>query len=538
MPLKIALLSSRNSIRRSTFVQRIFLGLVVGLSLPGRAQDGGLDVQLRVTGEKTFTAPSDVSAIASSFGGRIAAGMTDGRLAVWRQAVWRQAAGQTPGIIPAHAKRINAVLFSPDAKLIATAADDGQVALWDADTLQRADHFQQGKGPRALSLAFSPDGQAVAVGDDKGAVKVWGVEGQQPARVIQHHKGRILALSFKPRDNNTLIIIGDDKVMSTWNLATGSTAAGDSDLRTDEERKGERIGSKPNYLNVAVAQDGARFAIAATRSYIIGNFADIRAQQWIKLVRPTGEQSDLSTDNLNVGGNNKRVIALSPDGRLLAVSGESEKQTNQMYVRNLVKGEIVGRVSLPSRIKYLAFGPGADGYQVTVAAGKTVSAYPIDFANTGEPTDTLTVVDLKSGDAALGASLADVIRTEIFKRNQYILLNTANVDEMLHDLVLSGTNLVAAKDKLQKGELVLAKKQVNGSVAQNSDSYTLSMTFKDRLSTKTEWQESRPISGKESLLSLALSMTRDMLASVSSGGATAFVPAPGLTRAAMAPGGR
>lgn len=71
----------------------------------------------------------------------------------------------------------NALAFSPDGKKLLTADTGGQLHLWDVGTGNEAYSIAANAGyPGATAVAFSTDGQWMASGGGDGAVRVWSTE--------------------------------------------------------------------------------------------------------------------------------------------------------------------------------------------------------------------------------------------------------------------------------------------------------------------------------------------------------------------------
>ena len=66
---------------------------------------------------------------------------------------------------------VQAVVFSPDGKQLATAGGDKVVRLWDLDTGRQIAALPS--QDRVGAVAFSPDGKSLAAGNKGGTVRIW-----------------------------------------------------------------------------------------------------------------------------------------------------------------------------------------------------------------------------------------------------------------------------------------------------------------------------------------------------------------------------
>ncbi len=86
--------------------------------------------------------------------------------------LWNPATGQQIGAIKGHGKGINDVVFSRDAKLIASAGTDNTIKIWDVGT-QRELRTLSGHIATIESMDFSPDGKLLASASDDGSTFLW-----------------------------------------------------------------------------------------------------------------------------------------------------------------------------------------------------------------------------------------------------------------------------------------------------------------------------------------------------------------------------
>ncbi len=82
-----------------------------------------------------------------------------------------------------HLGVINAVVFSPDGKTLASASDDQTVKLWELSTGNVLRTFR-GHTSNVTSCDFSPDGNNIVSGSNDETVRVWDVaSGKERLRI-------------------------------------------------------------------------------------------------------------------------------------------------------------------------------------------------------------------------------------------------------------------------------------------------------------------------------------------------------------------
>jgi WD40 repeat protein len=206
-----------------------------------------------------------------------------------------------------HATRVTNLVFSPDGRAAASLSADENVMVWDVRTgklrLTLAGHTGQINGG-----AFAPDGQTLYTdGLDRSVIK-WDVSGRRSFGVTTPSFARIPLMPGPgiwpyigwSADRRRAVLGYQSGLIATIDTATGRLVARDKPIK--------------EISDLALSPDG-RFA------YVVSGDGTLR--RWDVATRRFDKMSTLGTPQP------KGVVSVSPDGRVLAVSTQSD---NTVYL--------------------------------------------------------------------------------------------------------------------------------------------------------------------------------------------------------------
>jgi eukaryotic-like serine/threonine-protein kinase len=243
-----------------------------------------------------------------------------------------------------------AATFSPDGRQIAATCFDGTVLLFDTAAGSVIRIFR-GHTRTATGIAFGPDGRRLASAGADGTVRLWETETGREIASFRGHDGPAGDLRFFA-DGTRLASTGVDGTVKVWDVA----AAGD--VMT--------LGGNRGWAFLtAFAPDGR---------LVTGGFSVVTVRD-----PATGH----TAREVSMPGGGVRGLALSPDGRRVAVAREFSPE---FELWDLADGRHLATFRIPEgRVHGLAFAP--NGKRIA-SAGDDGSVRIWD-ASTGQEVRTL-----------------------------------------------------------------------------------------------------------------------------------------------------
>jgi WD40 repeat protein len=124
---------------------------------------------------------------------------------------------QLPHLLP-----LNAAVFSPDGRRLATYGDGPVARIWDVGTgilVSTLEHRVSDPVLPVTSAAFSPSGDAIVTGRGRFA-RLWDVETGIERATFAPHTGTVPAVAFSP-NGDQVATASHDSIVRIWKAATG-----------------------------------------------------------------------------------------------------------------------------------------------------------------------------------------------------------------------------------------------------------------------------------------------------------------------------
>ncbi|MFD4636157.1 hypothetical protein ACFWN2_02510 [Lentzea sp. NPDC058436] len=282
-----------------------------------------------------------------------------------------------PSRLLGHTGEIRDVAYSQDGRLLATAAGDSTVRLWDVATRRPIGEPLTGHTAIVNGLAFSPDGTTLATASADRTVRLWDVARRAPAGApLTGHTNTVTSIAFSP--GGLLVTGGADGTLRLWD-ATRRTPVGEP-----------MTGHAGPITAVALSPDGTTAATASN---------DKTVRLWdIATRKPAGDPLTGHTSVTN-------GVAFSPDGRVLAsTSGDKTVRMWNVPARTSIGTPLTGHTNVTYGVAFSPDGRtlATSGWDKTVRIWDTATGRQQGTALTGSTSSVFNIAFTPDGSALAG----------------------------------------------------------------------------------------------------------------------------------------
>jgi WD40 repeat protein len=202
--------------------------------------------------------------------------------------------GELKKLLKAHKSPVSALAFSANGSLLISGSLDNTAVIWDVESGQVL-HRLEGHHAEIYNVGFTPEGTVAVTGSHDKTLRLWSVADGNPIAVLEGHKALINAIAINPKDG-AVASADDNGEIRYWDGTTGAF------LRS--------LGTiTPNLRGMAFDPSGERLFVGCVRACKDGSgfFLDPANGKTLATVK----------------GSLVRMVAISPDGHVMASSGDA-----------------------------------------------------------------------------------------------------------------------------------------------------------------------------------------------------------------------
>ena len=135
--------------------------------------------------------------------------------------VWNVVANRLLRRLSGHGRAVNAVTWNVDGKRLASGSEDRTVRIWDAES-GRLLHHLKGHTAGVSDLDWDGAGQRLVSASEDHCARIWDAETGRCLQVLEGHSDRINAVAWD-RSSDRLATGSDDWTVRIWDAGSGSS---------------------------------------------------------------------------------------------------------------------------------------------------------------------------------------------------------------------------------------------------------------------------------------------------------------------------
>ncbi|NDJ36719.1 MAG: hypothetical protein GYB64_18865 [Chloroflexi bacterium] len=233
--------------------------------------------------------------------GDIATLSLDGTVRIW------DTEGEELTVLEGHQSDVGGIDYSPDGALLASAAGDQIIRVWNTDTYEEASFSPIAVPAQMFDVAFSPDSESIAVvagrqsatGSVEGLLYLWDAASGEQIDNARVHGDVAFSLAYTP-DGSEILTVAVDGTQGTYDVSSGEATT-------------TTLFEETGITSIAVTEEGQ--AIYALFD------ATIRVGEDVSFERHENTVWDAS-----LGPDDDTLVSVSADGNIRLWSLEAEEQ--------------------------------------------------------------------------------------------------------------------------------------------------------------------------------------------------------------------
>lgn len=138
--------------------------------------------------------------------------------------LWQVSDATRLDLLTSPTRTVAGLAFTRDDRHLITAGGDETIQIWNLEDGTWQEPILTGRTRVVSALGFSPGGNLLASGGSDGTVQLWRFAERSRIATIEAHRGRLYSVAFSP-DGAMLATGGQDERLRVWRISDGTEVA-------------------------------------------------------------------------------------------------------------------------------------------------------------------------------------------------------------------------------------------------------------------------------------------------------------------------